>query len=171
MGSGPQTRFGGWSQSPDFVESDTSASYHGLLVSRNPTIVWGAIAGVIAIYVVLWSWLLYDTWNATAPLDPSGVQTTVTPLVGGGLGLLFAVALGVEPRTRGVTGFWARLKAVFGTKGLLTVGAIVYAGSAVAGVVVWAHAGANTPDLVTALVLVAVGYAVTAMTSLAQGNP
>lgn len=60
---------------------------------------------------------------------------------------------------------------MFSTKGLLTVGAIVYAVSAVAGVVVWAHAGDNTPDVVTALTLVAVGYAVTAMTTLAQGNP
>lgn len=134
-----------------------------------PAIVWAAIVGVIVAFAVLWTWLLVDTWNATTKLEPSGVQTSLTPILAGGLGLLFALSLGVDPKVRSAVGFWARLRAIFSTKGLLVAGAGIYGLAALAGVVVWAEAKDATPELLSSLVLVAFGYAVAAMTALARG--
>jgi hypothetical protein len=133
-----------------------------------PAMVGAAIVGVIVSFAVLWTWLLVDTWNASEKLDPSGPQASLTPILAGGLGLLFALALGVDPNVRGAPGFWARLRAVFKVGNLLVVGAVVYGLAALAGVVVWAEAGDDTPELVSTLVLVAAGYAVAAMTALAR---
>ena len=134
-----------------------------------PGMVWGSIVGVIVAFAILWTWLLVDTWNATTELEPSGIQTSLTPILAGALGLLFALSLGVDPKLKAAPGLWARLKALFTTDALLVLGAVVYGLAALAGVVVWAKAGDDTPELVSSLVLVAAGYAVAAMTALARG--
>jgi hypothetical protein len=97
----------------------------------------------------------------------------VLPILSGALGLVLALALGVDPKTklRGAS-LSQRLKALFlTTDKLLLLGAWVYALSAVAGIAVWVHKDTVTPALVTTVVLTVVGYAGATVTALARPEP
>ena len=138
-------------------------------VKPSPTIAWFAIVGVIVAYMALFTSLLVDTWDHTAKFEPRGVQTFVTPLLSGALGLVLALALGVDPN-KGIRGKTLRewLKGLFATDKILLFGAAIYLASAFAGGFVWWKKDEVTPALVSTIVMTVAGYAAAAMTAIAR---
>jgi hypothetical protein len=131
--------------------------------------IWIAIVGVIVAYIALFTSLLIDTWHHTAKFEPHGIQTFVTPLLSGALGLVLALSLGVDPdkKIRGAT-LRDRLKALLASDKILLFGGAVYFASAFAGGYVWYHKDEVTPALVSTVVMTVAGYAVAAMAAIAR---
>jgi hypothetical protein len=127
-----------------------------------------ALLAVMALFLWIFGALLVDTWRATQPVKPGSADTAIIPILSGGLGLVLALALGVDP-SLSRTGPWhARLKAAFSLANMLTASAVVYLVAGLAGVVVWQEKGDVTPDLVTAVSLTVVGYAAATLAALAR---
>ena len=121
------------------------------------------LAGSILAFAALFGSLLKDTWDASAPFEPEPIHRYVLPILGGAFGLVLALALGVDP-ARGAAGW----RAFFTIDRLLLVGALVYAAAAVVGGYVWYEKAEITPELVTTLVLIVVGYAATLVAALGR---
>jgi hypothetical protein len=139
-----------------------------LQVKANPKVQQVAILLVIAAFVGLFGSLLWETWEASSEIEVDGIQAAATPLLAGALGLLLALALGVEPKMRDARSWKERLRALVTINALLTLGAVVYMLAAVAGGIVWWKKGDITPDMVSTLVLAAIGYAVAAIAVLSR---
>lgn len=129
-----------------------------------------ALALVTLVYLGLFGWLLVDTLNADAAFEPSDIQRTVIPVLTGSLGLVLALALGVEAKTRllAAASPKERFAALWTVKGLLRLGAGAYLLSALLGGLVWGIKEDVTPDLVTTVVLIVAGYLAAAMSTLAR---
>lgn len=134
----------------------------------NDTLQRIALVVVMAGFVWIFGSLLRDTWHATATVNPGPADTAILPILSGGLSLVLALALGVDPKLIR-TGTWGqKLKAAFSADNLLTVCAFVYLVAGLAGVVVWREKGDITPDLVTAVSLTVVGYASATLAALTR---
>jgi hypothetical protein len=138
-------------------------------VKPSPTIIWIAILGVIVAYVLLFASLLIDTWHHADKFEPRGVQTFVTPLLSGALGLVLALSLGVDPdkKIRGDS-LRARLKSLLASDKILLLGGFIYLVSAFAGGYVWYHKDNVTPAIVSTVVMTVAGYAAAAMAGIAR---
>jgi hypothetical protein len=138
----------------------------------SPVLQWIALALLIVAYGGLFGWLLKDTWDHSAAFDVRSVQTHVTPILSGALGLVLALALGVDPKTR-IRGenLRERLRALFAVRGLLLAGAVVYLVSAIVGGIVWGIKEDVTPALVTTIVLTVAGYLAATVTAMARRGP
>jgi hypothetical protein len=137
----------------------------------NKTLQRLALLIVIFGFAGLFAWLLIDTLRADAPFDPSDLQTALTPVLSGALGLVLALSLGVDTGgadTKDTTSRWRRLWD--NIDAFLVLGAIVYLISGVAGAIVWGIKDEVTPALVTAIVLTIGGYLAATMTALARSG-
>lgn len=129
-----------------------------------------AVALAVIAFVVLYGSLLKDTMDASTKVEPTDVQTALIPLLSGGLGLLLALALGVEPKPRART-FRARIREILNARGLLLTAAAVYMAAGVIGAVVWNSNRDVAPDLLTAIVLTVFGYIAAALTAAGRSSP
>ena len=137
----------------------------------NPVLQRFALLLVIAGYGLLFSWLAVDTWNHSAKFDVGGGLTATVPPLAGALGVMLAHGLGVDPRTKLTGDFSDWIGGLFSTEVLLTVGAIVFLLSGIAGIVVWIHKGDDvTPALLTTISLSVIGYLVAAAIAMANAN-
>ena len=135
----------------------------------NPFLLRVALLAVIAGFAAFFTWLLIDTWNASGLYEPNSLQLFITPTLAGALAVGTAIQLGVEPRAVAVPPSWQdRLLAFLSVKRLIGLGAVVYLIAAGAGLFVWARRMDETPELVSAIVLTAVGYLAAAYASAAR---
>jgi hypothetical protein len=140
-------------------------------VGASPAFQKVAIVTVALAYGGLFGWLLADTLHHSGPFDPRPVQANVIPILAGALGLVLALALGVDPNTRiQGTGLVHWLRQLLAFRRLLLFGALVYLASAIAGGVVWGIKDNTTPTLVTAVVLLVAGYFAGAVTAATRGG-
>ena len=141
-------------------------------MKTNPVLQRFALCLVIAGYGLLFGWLAVDTWHHSAKFDVKGAFTATIPPLAGALGVMLAHGLGVDPKTklRGPR-LRDRLRGFFSTDVLLTVGAIVFLLSGIAGIVVWIHKGDDvTPALLTTIALSVIGYLVASAIAQSGGN-
>jgi hypothetical protein len=141
-------------------------------VQPDPKLQRFAILLVVVGFAGLFTWLLIDTLRADASFEPRGVQTVLIPLFAGALGLVLALALGVDPKSRQSQSVRDVLRYLFWSDdGLLRLGAFVYLGAAVLGAIVWGIQQDETPGLVTAIVFTTAGYLAAVITSRARPGP
>jgi H+/Cl- antiporter ClcA len=150
----------------DTIAPSSSPSVEVEVMVPNPALVKLAIVVVTGAFCALFGWLLVDTVNTEASFQPTDMQVVLTPIFSGALGLVLALALGVEPGARDKTRSW--IEDVFTTKRLLLAAAVIYLLAAVVGGVVWGLNEDFTPDLVKALVLTVAGYLAAAVTGAAK---
>lgn len=133
---------------------------------------WLAVLMAILGFGGLYFSLLIDVWDADALVKPRDIQITITPILSGALGLLLALALGVEPQALSSQGFSGNLKALISklleVELLLKVGACVYLLAGLAGGVVWWHNGDAMPDTAKAIALTVFGYVAATVTARAR---
>lgn len=139
-------------------------------MTPNPFLLRVAIVAVIVGFVVFFTWTLIDTWNASGLYQPNNLQLFITPTLAGALAVGTALQLGVEPRRAAPTNWTERLLAFFSIKRLITLGAVIYLIAAGVGIFVWARRMDETPELVSALVLTAVGYLAAAYAAAARSS-
>jgi hypothetical protein len=138
-------------------------------MTPNPFLLRVAIVAVIVGFVVFFTWTLVDTWNASGLYEPNSLQLFITPTLAGALAVGTALQLGVEVKAAVPPKSWTeRLLAFLSIKRLITLGAVVYLIAAGAGIFVWAKRMDETPELVSALVLTAVGYLAAAYAAAAR---
>ena len=138
-------------------------------MTPNPALQKLAVVLVIIGFGGLFGWLLGDTVAHEQEFEPRTVQTVLTPVLSGALGLVLALALGVDPVSVREESFLGRLKRIVDVRSLLLLGGLVYLCAGLAGAVIWGLKGDVTPDLVTALTLTVFGYLAATVTALARG--
>jgi hypothetical protein len=139
-------------------------------MTPNPFLLRVAIVAVIVGFVVFFGWTLVDTWNASGLYEPNSLQLFITPTLAGALAVGTALQLGVEVKAAEAKSWSERLLAFFSIKRLITLGAVVYLIAAGVGVFVWAKRMDETPELVSALVLTAIGYLAAAYAAAARSS-
>jgi hypothetical protein len=137
----------------------------------NPVLRGLVVVVVVVGYAWLFGALLLDTLDADKAFEPGEFTSQAVPILSGALGLVLAVALGVEIKAAGLADATrvGRLKALLRIDNLLLAGAIVYLFSAAAGGYVWNEQGGDiTPELVKVVVLTVIGYGAATVAAAAR---